>query len=107
MQQEHSVHLVNSTYSADDASNVLYSLINDKIRFLQGQILSRGERFGDECAHLKNRCGDLKEAKEQINQLIAEAKDNGYDLRIECPINISFVPAQEAVATEVMAKAEA
>lgn len=105
MQDNKTVHLVNSTYNAEDATEVLFSLINDKVRFLNAQILSRDERFGDECTHLKHRREQLKEAKDTLADMFADAIDKGLDIKIECPINISFVEKQDAEKVKDMAEA--
>lgn len=80
--------LIDNTYSAEDAKEVLSSLINDKIKFLNLQIFSNGERFGEDTEHLENRVKSLQAEREKLFTLIEQAAKDGKSLSIHCDVQV-------------------
>ncbi len=89
--EQTTIKLVEGTYTPAEAADILFSLIGDKIKFHNLQILSLQERFGIDSVHSEHRIKELKEAKTQVKDLILEARDAGYTLQIEGDIKIKFL----------------
>ena len=64
--QQHSIKLIDSTYPAKHAKEVILTLLNDKIRFLSVQILSMEERFGEDTEHMRRRITELECEKREL-----------------------------------------
>lgn len=94
--KSHNLKLIDSTYSAQDAKEVLISLVNDKIKFLHLQILSQGERFGCDTSHLEERAKALLIEKEQLMQLLSKLNDDGCEVEIKCDVAIKVKETQNA-----------
>ena len=85
------IQLVEGTFSPVEAADVLFSLISDKIKFHNLQILSVQERFNGDTSHSEQRIKALKIAKNQAKDLILKARDEGYDVKIDSVIDIRLV----------------
>jgi hypothetical protein len=85
------IKLVEGTYTPAEAADILFSLIGDKIKFHNLQILSLQERFGIDSSHSEQRIKELKKAKLQAKDLILQARDAGYTIQIEGDIKIKFL----------------
>lgn len=93
--EQTTIKLVEGTYTPAEAADILFSLIGDKIKFHNLQILSLQERFGIDSVHSEQRIKELKEAKLQAKDLIIQARDAGYTLQIEGDIKISFLSKEQ------------
>ncbi|QBA65125.1 hypothetical protein [Muriicola soli] len=89
--EQATLKLVEGTYTPSEAADILFSLIGDKIKFHNLQMLSLQERFGIESVHSEQRIKELKAAKMEAKDLILQARDAGYTLQIEGDIKISFL----------------
>ena len=88
---EKSVKFIDNIYSPEEATEILISLINDKIKFLNLQIFSKSERFGTDTSHLENRIKYLELEKENLMKQIEKAEMDGKNLSIQCEIQIEFI----------------
>jgi hypothetical protein len=88
--QKHSFKLVDTCYPAHEAKQVLLALINDKIKFLNVQILSITERYNGDTSHLENRVIELKEEKERLKELLKAAKEQDLDVTIDGNVELVF-----------------
>ena len=83
--KNHEFDLVRSTYPVCDAKDVLLSLMNDKIKFLNCKIFSLEERFGSAPPHLRERVDELKAKKNQLVEIL-NACDEDQLVEIDCQI---------------------
>lgn len=90
MNTHHQFKIINSTYKGAEAQEVLLSLLNDKIRFLEHQIFGREVRFGEDMEHLKRRVKELCAAKLEVREVIERAKVSGDLLEISCDVHIQL-----------------
>jgi len=90
-EKQTTIKLVEGTYTPAEAADILFSLIGDKIKFHNLQILSLQERFGLDTSHSEARILELKAAKNETKDLILEARDQGYQIEINGSIEIKFV----------------
>lgn len=84
--------LIDGVFSADDARNVLMTLINNKIQFHEQDSWSRKERFGDSHAAGSRRVDELLQTRADLATLIDEAGALGERLSINCTIEVTRVP---------------
>ena len=95
--QNKNVKLVNSTYNALDAKDVLVSIINDKITSLHRLAFSITEREGRDVAHLKKRTEELQEARREMVKALAMAHSKDMMVKIDATISVEFVKQEEPV----------
>lgn len=86
--QDQQFTLIDSTYAPEQAREVLCSLLNDKIRFLNHQVLSTAERFGSDTSHLEKRLVEIKAQRDQLVNQLKNLSNEAYLLEIDCQINI-------------------
>ena len=89
--QQHSIKLIQSTYPASQAQEVIMTLLNDKIRFLGVQILSMEERTGDDTKHMRKRIKELENEKRVLQKQMKELRDNNTQLEINCHIDLKVL----------------
>ncbi len=86
-----SFKLVEGTYSPTDSADVLLSLIADKIKFHNLQILCLSDKKNVELIHAEKRIEELKESRKMVTDLILKARDAGYNLKIDGTIKIEML----------------
>ena len=94
--QDQQLTLINSTYAPEQAREVLCSLLNDKIRFLNHQILSTFERFGSDTSHLEKRLTEVKAERDQLISQLNALSNDAYLLEIDCCIKIKVTTPEMA-----------
>ena len=80
--------LIDGTFSAEDADKVLTALFNYKIEYHNREDFSNHIRFNQDIEHSKKRIQELIQTRESIQQKIAEAKSNKFNLVINSTITI-------------------
>jgi hypothetical protein len=83
--------LIDNTYKASEAKEVLCSLINEKIRFLNFQIASRSERFGEETSYLKQRIEMLNKEKQEIIEFMDGLDADAHSVKIGATADIQVL----------------
>lgn len=86
----HQIKLIDSTYTVEDANEMLTSLIRDKIKFLNIKTLSENLRFGSNLEHLEKRIQELKEEKNRLMELFNDPDLRDSEIEIECSINLKI-----------------
>jgi hypothetical protein len=84
------IKLIDGTYNVSEAADVLFSVISDKIRFHNIQMLSIRERFNGDTSHSEERLEELNAAKAQIAEILKIAQDAGATLEIHSSIDIKL-----------------
>jgi hypothetical protein len=80
--------LIDSTYDLHEARDVVLSLINYKIKFINLTIFNREERYGDDCIQLKNRLRELNVLKSKLTDYFLDLNGEDLSVIIDCPVNI-------------------
>mgnify|MGYP001464322777 CR=1 FL=1 len=88
--QKHSFKLVDTCYPAHEAKQVMFALLNDKIKFLNVQILSITERYNGDTSHLESRVIELKKEKERLKELLLAAKEQDLEVTIDGNVDMTF-----------------
>ena len=99
MSKLHQFTLIDNTYSAEEARQVLLCLINDKIKFLDMQILSLQERFGRDTTHMEERVSELLRDRARINEVLQAAIAGQATLEIKSVVNIEVKEGVGLVAS--------
>jgi hypothetical protein len=87
--------LIDGKYDTDDAGRILVALISNKIKYHDVEAFRIQERSNGNVSHSEKRVKELNHIKNQIKQLVLDAKEKGLDFRINCDINIELVPVEE------------
>lgn len=88
--KDHQLKLIDSTYNASDAREVVQSLLTDKIRFLNQKIFSLQERFGSNTDHQEKRVRELREELAQLRTLLEPYDDNEFEVEVKCVVNLKI-----------------
>jgi hypothetical protein len=91
-----SYRLISGVFYPDEASQLLMTLIEDKISFHQRNNWSRRERFGESDPVSAKRITELRQTKADLAALIEEAAAAGMQLSISGNIEITLTPEQGA-----------
>jgi hypothetical protein len=80
---------VDGIFDPTQATEVLMTLITDKIRFHQRKNLTSYERCGEPDPVSTRRIEELRQCKVELAQRIADASANGRQVAINCSIEIT------------------
>ncbi|MAY83002.1 MAG: hypothetical protein CMP59_02630 [Flavobacteriales bacterium] len=89
MSNTRSLKLIDGTYDASDAAEILYTVLNDKIKFHSIQLNSCLERNQGEVSHSESRLKQLREEKEKIAEILSDAK-NGKKVKLRASIDVDI-----------------
>lgn len=95
--KNHQLKLIDSTYPAKDAKEILFDLISHKIHFINQQLFSLNERFGTTDKHLERRIGILQKEKTQLIEWLNTTDD-------DCPVKLDCELLVEIKETESIAQ---
>ncbi|MFN5846828.1 MAG: hypothetical protein ACK46O_14080 [Flavobacteriia bacterium] len=90
MEEKRSYQLVDGNFNYTDATEVLFSLINSKIKFHDLQSFGKKERSEIDLHHSDRRSKELRKILEDIRTLIARAEKGGMHLSISGTIEITL-----------------
>lgn len=87
--KNHQLQLIENTYKLEDAKEVLFSLVNDKMEFLKLQIMSKTERFGTCSADFSERLEALRAEKQNLQKLFKQYEgQEDVHFEIDCLVDI-------------------
>ncbi|NNF35851.1 MAG: hypothetical protein HKN68_17220 [Saprospiraceae bacterium] len=85
------IRLVDGQFTPSEASDVVSSLINEKINFHKIQRLGMFIHDEDEdAAELNGRVQELIDERKKAKAIIAEARAKGYNVKINGILEITF-----------------
>lgn len=90
MKKHETVDLIKGKFTPEEAAEILFSIIGDKIKFNNRQIFSREERNLGNIDKYKRRLEELKESQTKISRLISEANAGNDILEINATIDIKI-----------------
>ncbi|WP_396194444.1 hypothetical protein [Flavobacterium sp.] len=85
--------LIDGTFSAEDADQILTALLNYKIDYHNREDFSKHIRFNRDIEHSKKRIQELTETKKAVKDLIANMESNKFNLVINSTITIRLEEA--------------
>jgi len=83
----HSFKLIDGSFIAADAKEILLNVIDYKIRFHQLKDFSGEERFGCEYEHSTERIAELRETRQEIIELFDNLTDLNEPIHLNSVIN--------------------
>jgi hypothetical protein len=83
--------LIEGEFTAADAKEMLLSLIGNKIQFHYHKIFGKEVRFGEKDEHSVTRVHQLTQSRQEVLELIAEAKKNNKRLVISSHVTIEIL----------------
>lgn len=90
--KKQNVNLVQGSYTASEASDIINSLLNVKINFHKLNRLSITEgNVKDKCEHDSGRIQELIKEKESAKKFLAQAKQQGKKLKMTAKVLIEIV----------------
>jgi len=91
MEAVQTLSLISGTFSPNEAREILLEMIKSKINFHNLKNFSSEIRYNEPDLHSKQRIAELTEARENILELIHEAKLNSLNIKIETDLFIQLV----------------
>lgn len=85
---EKTIRLIEGTFNAHDAAEILLNVLSDKINFHQVQLLSSQDKTTEEMEYSQKRYDNLRAAREEVTQMVRNAKANNQTLEIFSNIDI-------------------
>ena len=85
-------HLIDGTFTALEAGQVLLSMVKSKIDHHSLERFSDEERFGGDVAHSEKRLEKLRALDVAIRELLALAVEEKQTLKIDAWIDVTLVP---------------
>jgi hypothetical protein len=82
--------LISGSFQADDARQVLLTLVNDKISFHERNDWSHQERFGEKNPAVLKRIEELHQTREDLVKMLDDVATSGVRLNIQCNIEITL-----------------
>lgn len=82
------ITLIKGNFTAEEAKDILITLLNNKINFHQMKNFGLMERFGKPEFGSQNRIDELKMNRDELNNLFKKAKENNVTFSIDSVIKI-------------------
>ena len=91
MKDNHEFKLVKGQFSAQETKQILFTLINDKIKFHQLDLFSKSERNTGNKIYSENRIKELNECKQELDSFLELAKEKNLEIKINGDITLNLV----------------
>ncbi|OHX64137.1 hypothetical protein [Flammeovirga pacifica] len=83
-----SLTLIDNVYNVDESKELLISIVDHKIQFLNKKIFERFLKQNLGSQILQKRVGELKEERKKLTEIINEYQDSDAIFDIDCSISI-------------------
>ena len=94
MEAYHTLNLIDGIFSPSEATDVLVTLIRNKINFHNLEIFSLEERNGENIERSKKRLEELKRTNEKLTEIIQYAEKKDKFLKVFSSIEIEIINRQ-------------
>ncbi len=91
MTDQHQFKLIDGQFTPDEAGRVLFAMLKSKIQFHNWESFSNEERFGRDFANSEKRVAELRQACDQVKEVIAYANENNLKFKISSDIHIELM----------------
>lgn len=91
MDKNHTIKLIEGTFSPPEAADILFNLLSEKIKFHEIKMLNIKGHGVYSPEHSSERIKALKQAKKDISQLLMDARDENTHIEISGNIDIKLV----------------
>ena len=94
--EKETIKLIDGTYKVEEAGEILLSVLGDKIRFHNFQMLGADERQCDDAYNSENRLRELNADKKKVEELLKLTRNRDLKLKIRSEIIIDIVAAEKS-----------
>lgn len=91
MEKINNYKLIDGTFKASDASQILLEIINNKINYHNLQAFLIKEKFDGDVSHSEKRVKQLIKMGKSLKKMLESAEKKGLNVKITCPIEIEVV----------------
>lgn len=89
--QKNTFTLIEGVFKPADAATLLFNLISDKVKFHNTLVLTAYEQTSSEVSKKsQKRIDELVASKNEINELVKQAKSEGFELKVNSEITIEI-----------------
>ena len=85
------LNLIEGVFATSDAKEILYALIDSKLKYHNIKLVSNNERFGIVDSNSEERIVYLKNAKKELQELIELAESKNKKVVIHSSVRIELV----------------
>ena len=96
MSKDTEVKLIDGTFPADDANDMLHKLFKHTINYHELKLFGDEVRFGKDTSKSKKRIDELKDDLSQVKAFMYKAILEGYDVEIESNVSIKLKKNEKA-----------
>lgn len=89
--------LIDSSFTVQEAKQVLLSLVNNKIQFHSQRIFSNDERFGIDDKFSKNRIVELEEIRKELIDYFNTLGDMNQKMNLTSIVNMEILETKMEV----------
>jgi hypothetical protein len=82
--KNHQIKLIDNTYSVAAAKDLLVSLLNEKIEYLNLQNFLMNEKYGHDNLNHKKQMEEFKKEKEQLLKTLKSIEGPDSEVEINC-----------------------
>ncbi len=93
--QKNTFKLIEGVFQPADAATLLFNLISDKIKFHNTLVLTTYEHSNEVNGNSQKRIGELVVSKNEINELVKLAQEEGFELKVNSEIIIEIVKKEK------------
>lgn len=91
MNNSEKLKLINGSFSASEAKEILTTLFSNKIQFHTTKKFSTEVRFGKDDEVSSKRIPELNQSLEKILELIIQAQENDQTFEIQADVHIRLI----------------
>ncbi len=91
--------LLNDCFTHLEAKEVIIALIDKKINFYKAKNLRYQVRYEEPDPVIQIKLAQLEDARQELLELIGDAKRNHTELRVEAAVCIGSYPSEMKIAT--------
>lgn len=98
MDKKQILTLIKGEFTPNEITEILFSLINEKIRFHDLQILGIKEGRSGEIEPHSKRINELMNTKKTIQEFVASAKENNDTIVVNSTVELAIKEVEEPVS---------
>lgn len=91
--------LLNDCFNHTEANDMMLNVIDKKINFYKLKNLQHQIRYEMPDYSVQQKLAQLEEAREELLELIAQAKQHDAELRIEAAVSVEAYASENGLAT--------
>jgi ribosomal protein S15P/S13E len=102
MDMQNNITLIKGEFETQEAKDILRDLIDFKIKFHQIKSLNSELKIGEKDSRSQARIKELKASMHKMLEIMREAEENGFSLKIDAKIEIEFQHQETQIDNHVV-----